>query len=701
MKKSIFNHFAPEALRNFLLAGATFVAATNAYSQSTWKGTTSSFWNVADNWSPSGVPSSVAVTFDGTGTNLNTTLGASFIVSSLTIGQAAVVTINAGASQVLTVNTGSALSVSGGSHKFVGPNANVGSGATADWSFAGASNYILSVSGGASFEIAGRLGASASKTYNKQGSGTLILSGNNGGGSSWVHGGFLVSTGVLRFAAANAAGNSGNSYTVNNTTALEIQGGVSQSFGAGIYTLSGNGISSTGALRSISGANSFTCTGAGGITLATNSSIGVDADTLTIAAVIKGSAALTKVGNGTLSLSSANIYTGSTSINGGSLRLGNANAIPGGIAATGGTSNLIFSGTTGAVGLTATSGDFLRTVGTGVDQVTANPTATSGQGKSMGFAAYGGNRNVNFGATMTLSSVSLAGQSLLLGSADSDSKVTVVSGIDLSNGSRTVTVADGSASVDAEISGVISSSVTGSIVKSGAGTLSLTGTNTYRGSTTVLAGTLAINGSSLADASTLIINGGKVELTGAETVDKLYVGATQLNAGTYSFDGAGATIANANLTGTGTLIVTSGAGNPFAAWTSFHALTGTDALPGADVDNDGLQNTLEFVLGGNPKVSDNSTVGPVLTDGASAMTLTFNRSDESELQPVPVTVQVSADLGTWNPADDIAIGATNGSGPNGTTYTVAENGSAADSVIVTIPKNSSTKLFTRIQAIIP
>lgn len=701
MKKPKFNRFATEALRSFLLAGTFFVAATNAYSQSIWKGTpTSAFWNVADNWSPSGVPSGVAVTFDGTGTNLNTTLGASFTVSSLTFtsAQTAAVTINALATQVLTVTGTTPLSVPTGSgnHSFVGANANAGTGA-ADWSF-GASSNILSVGTGVSFEIAGRLGAASNRAFNKQGSGTLILSGNNGGSGSWVHGGFLISQGALRFAANNAAGNSGNNYTVN--TVLEIKGGVSQSFSAGVYTL--NSGSSSGALRSISGDNSFTCGGTGGITLsASNSNIGVDAGTLTLAAVIKGLGKnLSKVGSGALTLSSANTYTGSTTISGGILRLNNANAIPGGIAATGGVSNLVFSGTTGVVGLTATSGDFLRTVGTGADQVTANPTATSGQGRSMGFAAYGGNRNVNLGATFTLSSISLAGQSLLLGSADSDSKVTVVSAINLSNGSRSVTVADGSPSVDAEISGVISTT-NGELVKNGAGTLLLTGANTYGGGTTVLAGTLAINGNSLADTGKLVINGGKVDLTGAETVAELYMGATKLPAGTYSSDGAGGTIANANLTGSGTLIVPS-SGTPFTTWAETdNGLTGTDALPGADPDNDGFQNTLEFVLGGNPEVSYNSTVGPVLSDGASAMTLTFNRSDESELQPVAVTVQVTADLAIWNPADDISIGATDGSGPNGATYSVAENGSAADAVVVTIPKNSSTKMFARIKAVIP
>ena len=62
-------------------------------------------------------------------------------------------------------------------------------------------------------------------------------------------------------------------------------------------------------------------------------------------------------------------------------------------------------------------------------------------------------------------------------------------------------------------------------------------------------------------------------------------------------------------------------------------------------------------------------------------------------------MQVSNDLVTWNPADDISIGAgPNGTGPNSVTYTVAENGGAPDTIIVTIPKGAATKKFARVVA---
>jgi len=135
---------------------------------------------------------------------------------------------------------------------------------------------------------------------------------------------------------------------------------------------------------------------------------------------------------------------------------------------------------------------------------------------------------------------------------------------------------------------------------------------------------------------------------------------------------------------------------PYQSWAAGFS-NFTDTVAGNDPDNDGLKNLLEFVLGGNPTINDTPSIRPSVAASGSDLVMTFKRSDASELQPVAVKVQVSSDLVTWNPADDITIGAIGGSGPNSATYTVANN-AGMDTIVVTIPKAAAAKKFARVVA---
>lgn len=137
-------------------------------------------------------------------------------------------------------------------------------------------------------------------------------------------------------------------------------------------------------------------------------------------------------------------------------------------------------------------------------------------------------------------------------------------------------------------------------------------------------------------------------------------------------------------------------GNAYDTWAgSLPGFTPTTA--NLDFENDGVQNLLEFVLGGNPTTNDSPSIRPVVTDSGTNLVVSFSRSDLSETSPLPTTVkvQVSEDLVTWNPANDITIGATNGTGPNGATYTVNEAG-PLDAIVVTIQKLGAAQKFARI-----
>ncbi|VGO19627.1 hypothetical protein [Pontiella sulfatireligans] len=74
----------------------------------------------------------------------------------------------------------------------------------------------------------------------------------------------------------------------------------------------------------------------------------------------------------------------------------------------------------------------------------------------------------------------------------------------------------------------------------------------------------------------------------------------------------------------------------FDAWAASFSLTGDDALPGADVEPDGLDNLMEYALGGIPNVDDASTVAPNITLALDAGTNWFyhvynERTDDPRL----------------------------------------------------------------------
>lgn len=119
-----------------------------------------------------------------------------------------------------------------------------------------------------------------------------------------------------------------------------------------------------------------------------------------------------------------------------------------------------------------------------------------------------------------------------------------------------------------------------------------------------------------------------------------------------------------------------------------------------DFDNDGLTNLSKFVVGGDPTRNDSPPISPSVITTGTNLVVTLKRSDASELQPTSVIVQVSSDLNTWNPADEIVIGATSNPdpiGPSGASYTVDDTGSL-DTVVFTIPKGAAPVKFARVRA---
>jgi len=167
----------------------------------------------------------------------------------------------------------------------------------------------------------------------KKGFGELILSGAN------TYGGITdITEGVVVARNRKALGNSDTETIVRTGTALELEGDLEQE---PLY-LFGNGINQdghhTGALRNVSGSNTYT----GTIKLMSNdATIGVDANsTLTIgtSTLLAGSGSITKDSSvstanltkeltGTLVFNTANFHDGLTSVNQGILRVMHSDAL--------------------------------------------------------------------------------------------------------------------------------------------------------------------------------------------------------------------------------------------------------------------------------------------------------------------------------------------------------------------------------------
>jgi fibronectin-binding autotransporter adhesin len=395
----------------------------------------------------------------------------------------------------------------------------------------------------------------------------------------------------------------------------------------------------------------------------------------------------------TLTLTTTNTYTGTTTVSGGILKLNSANALPGGIAATGGTSALTING--GIVGLTA---DFLRARGTTVEQVRWTDSG--------GFAAYGGDRKVNLGgasATMTWNNsgfVPGGGDALILSAASADGTLIWENSISFAGSLRTIQVNNGSADIDAKITGRLTGGGSSGLDKTGAGTLELTNSiSDYPGATTVSAGTLRLGaGNVLPDTTVVTIAAATLDAatSGTETADTLDItGAATINlaagarlaftsgtatwAGTLNLTGdldfSGATTSSLNFGSSSgltdlQLLAISATGftnfdldaegdltadvdvSGFSIWKTTNSATGQELDD--DHDNDGVSNGIEYFIGGPNGVTTGFTPVPGVTPAGGNLQVTFIKDDEYEgsYGPSGFEVQVSTSLaqGTWSAA---------------------------------------------------
>jgi autotransporter-associated beta strand protein len=279
-----------------------------------------------------------------------------------------------------------------------------------------------------------------------------------------------------------------------------------------------DGLSGGTVIGALSGLGRVTARNSGGVTsvLVTGSGNGSGDFGGTITNGTSGVIALTKIGTGTQTLSGSNTYTGQTRVSAGALVLGSTTAISS-------QSNLLVDG--GVVDL----GGFTNTVGT----VTITSGSIFGSGVLTGssYALQGGAVNSQFGTgaitvstgTTTLgsagrinaaSSLTISSGQLTLGGSESVASF-VLTGGSLAGTGQTLT--SGSA-YDVQ-SGGVAANLGGAVglVKSTAGTVVLSGSNTYTGPTTIAGGRLALSGAgSLSSASPVALTaaGAALDISG-------------------------------------------------------------------------------------------------------------------------------------------------------------------------------------------
>lgn len=186
-------------------------------------------------------------------------------------------------------------------------------------------------------------------------------------------------------------------------------------------------------------------------------------------------------------------------------------------------------------------GDLTRVWATG-----ANATGQGGMhwnGSNGGFYATGADRNLTFYTDLTGTTPAsivwgnngIDATAVVLGAAAATNTITWTNDIDLNAGNRTINVGDGSADVDAVLSGVISGLTTSKLTKSGPGTLLLSNANTHAGGTAIanssgVDSVLRITNSAALGTGNLTIGGGgntdqsRLEISGGLTIANYIAG---------------------------------------------------------------------------------------------------------------------------------------------------------------------------------
>jgi autotransporter-associated beta strand protein len=591
----------------------------------------------------------------------------------------AVFTNTSGSIQVLNPITIGGLTYSpAGTFSIWGSQINLGTNSTFNVTNAASALTILST-------IAGNY------SLTKSGSGTLALSSSNS-----YSGGTTVSAGTVAVGDKNALGTgvvtlSGG--TIRASTDLSGANAITNNFfnNSGTATFTGsNNLTISGAWTN-NGSRSIANNMNDNATLTLSSPIGISAttgtQTLTLGGTAGNTTAITgNISNGTsttgiltvnssgvTSLSGSNSYTGGTLFSGnGFLLLGNRNAL--------GTRSVTYNGggtiraSTDLSGANAITNNFYL----------ANTATLSGTNNLTISGAWTNNGSRTINSTMlNNASLTFSGPVIISDTA----------------GAATLTIAANSTSGNTVISGNISNgnSTSGSLLKSGAGALTLSGSNTYNGLTTVTAGTLRVGNNSALGTGTLVLNGGALSASDsvtARTVTNKILFSTNATLGD-SVNNAALTLSGIGDLGTNTRTLTINSAVTFAG-----VLSNTAGITVGGVAGNLLTLSGNNTYSGTTTVGNNSRLLIQNNNGLGATSGTTTVSSGGALQ-LQGGITVGAEALTLNGTGVNNIGGAlrNISGTNtyGGAITLAANSrinSDADLLIITGGITGATRALT-------
>ncbi|HZX82672.1 MAG TPA: autotransporter-associated beta strand repeat-containing protein, partial [Reyranella sp.] len=509
-----------------LLAGAGLGPIAVHAQDATWTGT-NGFYDDASNWTPHEVPTRRA-TFDGTGyheANITQQTTAEFFRFE---GTAQPTTINVYNGGTLTLNSTGLINTT---DNRVTVNINGTPAEPGQITFSEADAKTTTATGSIRFNVSngnklvftGLSGSDAKTTVNLQGA-QSVLDLSSVAGSITIGGLVSDSTGQVLLST-----NTLNQFIVNDSnTSVTFAGTISgpSTFtkdGISTYVLTGDNSPgkttiANGTIQIGNGSTSGSLSGPIAV-MSSGTLVFKRSDDVTISGDITGSGQIVKVGDNTTTLTGSGFRTGQTMIQGGTLQVGDGHA-------------------TGALGTGAVTNNgtlkFNRS-----DDFNANNTI-SGSGA---LVKAGGGTMTLAGNNTYSGETRIDGGTLQVGSGGFG---TLGTGAVTNNGTLKFNRGD-----DVTVANAISG--TGTLVKAGGTTLTITGNNTYSGETRIDGGTLQVGSGTLGTGA--VTNSGTLKFNRS---DALTVSAHIGGSGTVSQIGIGTTTLTGANTYTGATTITAG-----------------------------------------------------------------------------------------------------------------------------------------------